>query len=537
PPDFMRALLRPFLAGAAAAACAAGAVPAAAQSPDLGAEVTVGSEAERYLRVLQVGGEVPLYPWSVRGFSPGEVSRLLPADPSHPWADRVAGAAADSALLRLVRPQLDVVFNSAMPQGTNDGAVWAGRGLTASASAGVQFRAGPLSVRLEPLVYWSQNRDFRLVPNGRPDTAAFRDPRSPVYIDLPQRMDEGAFARLDPGQSTIRLDVRGFAVGFSTANQQWGPASDQPLLLGTNAGGFPHGFAGTSNPWKVGIGRVHGRLVWGSLHQSPYSPMPEGHGSRRFMSGISAVFLPYGLDGLEVGVARFYHQAWPRSGFDLSLLPRPLEAFWRNSLRFSDEAGLNQVASVFGRWVLPEGGVEVYGEFAREDHSFDYDDFILEPDRSSGYMLGGRKVWGTGRARRSFRAEWVNTQPGHLEQASNQSTNLYRHIDLWQGHTVGGQLLGSLAGYGGGGTVLALDTYTPGGRWSVDYTRTRLGSPRTVRGEEYGVNLIHSLGGEVIVFRGGSDLVGRLRASRETNRYPGESVFNVTAELGARIGF
>lgn len=534
----MRALLRPFLAGAAAAACVAGAVPATAQAPDLGAEVTVGSEAERYLRMLQVGGEAPLYPWSARAFSPGEVSRLMPADRDHPWAARVAGASADSARLRLVRPRVQLVFNSAFPQGANDGAVWAGRGLTASASAGVQLRAGPLSVRLEPLVYWTQNRDFRLVPNGRADSLAFRDPRSPIYIDLPQRLDDGAFARLDPGQSTIRLDVRGFAAGFSTANLQWGPAIDQPLVLGNNAAGFPHAFAGTSSPWKVGIGRVHGRIVWGSLGQSAYSPMPAGeHASRRFVSGLSAIFLPYGLDGLEVGVARFHHQAWPLSGFDLSLLPRPLEAFWRNSLRHPDEALVNQVTSVYGRWVLPAGGVEVYGEFAREDHSYDYLDFVLEPDRSSGYMLGGRKAWAAGRARRSFRAEWVNTQPGHLEQASNQSTNLYRNIGNRQGHTVGGQLLGSLSAYGGSGAVLALDTYTPRGRWSVDYTRTRLSSPRTVGGEAYGVNAIQSLGGEVVVFRGGSDLVGRLRASRESNRYPGESAFNLTAELGARIGF
>ena len=34
--------------------------------------------------------------------------------------------------------------------------------------------------------------------------------------------------------------MRGFTAGVSTANQQWGPSADLPLLLGTNAAGFPH---------------------------------------------------------------------------------------------------------------------------------------------------------------------------------------------------------------------------------------------------------------------------------------------------------
>ena len=535
-PDCMRALLRPILAGAAAAVCAR-AVPVTAQAPDLHAEVTVGSEAERYLRVLQVAGETPLYPWTLRGFSPAEVDGLVPADSAHPWAGRLARGAADSARLRPLRSRLDLVYNSAFPQGGNDGAVWAGRGLTGSASAGVQFRAGILSVRLEPVVFWAQNRDFRLVPNGQRDSLRLRNPRNPNNLDLPQRFGDGAFAVVDPGQSTVRLDGLGVAAGFSTANQHWGPAADQPLILGSNAAGFPHAFLGTSHPWKVGIGRVHGRIMWASLAQSEYSAVADGQrGSRRFASGLAMVFLPWGLDGLEVGVERFHHEAWPAAGAGPHNLLRPLEAVFRNSLRMPDEGGLNQLAAVFARWVLPRGGVEIYGEYAREDHNFDLPDLILEPDRSSGYMLGGRKVWGSGPRLRSLRAEWVDTQPSHLDQASPQAPNLYGHGAIVQGHTYRGQLLGSTAGYGGGGSVVAFDAYSPRGRWSVDWTRTRLRSPRTVAGEDYGVQVEHSLGAEAVAFRGRMDLVARLRGTVAMNRFPDEDVFNFTAALGVRAG-
>ena len=55
--------------------------------------ILVGSERERYLRVLQTLGMVPLYPWSIRGFSPQELDRLRPTTESHPWAGTRAFAA------------------------------------------------------------------------------------------------------------------------------------------------------------------------------------------------------------------------------------------------------------------------------------------------------------------------------------------------------------------------------------------------------------------------------------------------------------
>ncbi|HVH14005.1 MAG TPA: capsule assembly Wzi family protein [Longimicrobium sp.] len=532
----MRVLLRPILAGAALAACVR-AAPMAAQAPDLRAEVTAGSEAERYLRVLQVAGKAPLYPWGVRGFSAAEVDRLMPADTvEHPWAARAGIAAGDSNRVQSLRSRADLVYNSAFPQGTNDGAVWAGRGVTASASSGFRWRSEGLSIRFEPMVTWAQNASFRLVPNGQADSLRFRNPRSPGNLDYPQRFGDGAFAGLYPGESTIRADVEGVAVGFSTASQQWGPGADQPLLLGTNAAGFPHVYVGTTSPWNVGIGRVHGRVMWASLAESRWSPMEEGHGSRRYASGINVEFLPWGLDGLELGVARFYHQAWRYGGLVVSDLQRPLEAFFRNSLAHPDEYGVNQLASAYFRWTLPQGGAEVYGEFAREDHNFDLLDLFMEPDRSSGYMLGGRKVWGTGRRLTSLRMEWVNTQPSHLDQGSSQAPNLYGHIDRKQGHTYRGQLLGSIAGYGGGGSIVALDSYTPRGRLSVDWTRTRLRSPRRVGGEDYDVQVSHALGAEAVAFRGRMDLVARLRGTLEMNRFPGEDVFNLSAALGVRAG-
>jgi hypothetical protein len=134
---------------------------------------------------------------------------------------------------------------------------------------------------------------------------------------------------------------------------------------------------------------------------------------------------------------------------------------------------------------------------------------------------------------RSLRAEWVNTARSHLHQGSSQALP-YHHFATRQGHTVGGQLLGSPAAYGGGGSVVALETFTPRGRWSADWTRVRVASPRLRVGPA--VDVVHSLGGEVVWFRGRVDLVGRMRGSLELNRHFGGNAFNLNASLGVRLG-
>lgn len=524
----------PLVRVMAAALALVAAPPAGAQ--DVGLEALPGTQAERYLRALQVSGQAPLHPWSVRDFSPREMDALLPADSAHPWAARTR---AGDAGVRPVRPRVDLSWSSGFPDGHNDGAVWAGRGVTARASAGAAARWGALSLRVEPVVFWTQNADFDLMAHGGPDP--FADPVSPRAVDLPQRFGDGSYARVDPGETWVRLDVRGLAAGAGTGSQHWGPAIDQPLLLGPNAPGFVHAFAGTSRPLKVGIGRVHGRMVWGRLEQSAYSPAPDSTADR-FMAGVTAVFLPWGLDGLEVGVARFFHIPW-RDGPGVGDALRPLETFLKVGLPGVEgnvEGGENQLASVFARLVLPRAGVELYGEYARDDHNYNAVDLLLEPDHASAYLLGGSRAWRRGGSLLSLRAEWVNAQASHLQRVRNQG-RLYRNTTLRQGHTHRGQLLGSPAGLGGGGSVVALEAFTPRGGWSVDWSRTRMRDnwgtqPADEENEDAVTDVVHSLGAQALFFRGGVDVLGALRGSWELNRHLGDDAFNVTASLGVRVG-
>jgi hypothetical protein len=525
------------LLGAVTLGLALAAAPARAQAPaDVRAEAFAGSELEDYLRVLQVAGQAPLYPWSVRAFSPGEVERLLPTAPTHPWARRydLARDTARHARLRWIRPSARVVENTGFAYGENDGPVWAGRGLTVAAQAGFAWRAGPLSLTVAPVAFLAQNQAFPLIPTGRAGKLAFADPRYPFGIDQPQRFGDGSYGRLDPGESTLRLDAGPLALGVSTASQVWGPAVQDPLILGNNAGGFPHAFLGTARPLNVGIGRVHGRLVWGRLDESAYSSMP-ADSARRFMAGAVGTFQPRGVPGLEVGATRFFHTDWPASFGDagLGLVFQGLLKKNVNNGQASDEA--NQLASVFFRWVLPKDGVETWGEYAREDHSYDLRDFTLEPDHSAGFNLGLRKVWTRGDGRLlAIRGEVVETRVTHIENVRGEGS-FYIHSELRQGHTERGQVLGSAAAYGGGGATLALDSYSSGGRWSFAWRRELLGEFVTSSRRIVGYGARHSLSAERMLFRGATELTAGLTFSQELGQQGRPDRFNLSAALGTRL--
>ncbi len=518
------------------------AAPARAQQPgtDVRNEVFVGSEMEAYLRVLQVGGRGGLYPWSLRGFSPAEVDRILPADSAHPWMEHhpLRPDSAEGARVSFVRPRAGVRYNTAFPYGENDGPIWAGRGLTTSLQAGIALRYGRLSATLAPMLFWAENREFPLQENGRTGRLRYGDALRSRYIDHPQRFGDGAYARVDPGQSTLRLDAGGVTTGVSTANQHWGPVRYQPIILGSNAPGFAHAFVGTARPLNVGIGRIHGRVVWGELRQSAFSSVPVDSG-RRGMTGLVALFVPRGMPGVELGVTRFFHSDLTEGG-TAELLRLPFEGFLKvNTPDPFDTIAVdqNQLASAFFRAAFPGSGVEVYGEYGREDHSWNLRDLLLEPDHSSAYVIGLGRVWRPASRRLfSLDLEVSNAHISHISKIRPQGV-FYYHTKLRQGHTHQGQLLGSPAIYGGGGATVVGSYYHPGGRWTLGWRMVRQSEDvqrgRLARsGDAY-----HTLSAEALRLYGRWELIAGLAGVYNRNRYFEDDAMNLQFTFQVSSGF
>lgn len=516
--------------------------------------VAPSSEDETYLRYLQIAGTVRPYPWSVRGFSPREARSLTVGIGSHPWS-RSRRLSSAGKTYRLLPAAIETRANSAFPYGSNDGPTWAGRGLTVTATVGATVQRGPFSLVLAPTAFITQNASFDLFDNGRPGDLRFGDPLLPLGVDRPQRFGDDPYGALSLGNSALRADVGPFSAGISTANMGWGPFELYPYVLGTNASGFLHGFAGTARPLSIWIGSVHGRVVWGRLGQSEYSPVqgsptwvsPDEPGTRRFGSGLVGVFTPKGVSGLELGIARFFHSPWPEWGIPRSYLIKPFERILKVGLADSrriSELGLvgdNQLISGFARWAFPAAGLEVYAEYGREDHSWDKRDFLQEPDHARSYGLGFRKVMTRGADRLDgLTFELINFQLPHLARTGRGEGGVYWHGGMQQGHTNEGQLLGAPVGVGAAaGSTIRWDRYAPNGRTALSLERVVVGQ----RGDFYQTGRTDPKSSDVRYSLEGvrARVVRRLEISTglaliyEFNRNFEEDAAGISATFGARF--
>jgi hypothetical protein len=515
-------------------------------------EVFVGTETESYLRYSDLSDTSSTQAWSIRRLSPVQVSQLARSLGNHPWEARLGRFATSPARFEFsfLSPSGSLRFNSQFPYGSNDGPIWAGRGLTMSAQGGLYARFGPLSLTLLPTVFRAQNSEFPLAPSTLPCGCG-----QPIYdfaVDRPQRFGAAAYQRFDPGQSEVRVEGLGLNVGFSTANEGWGPSVEYPFVIGNNAAGLPHFFVGSSRPFPVFVGRAHLRVIYGRLDQSDYSPVtgPKFYSSRletgrvRFASGVVATFQPRGFDGLEIGGSRFIHSIWPRLGIPSSYIRKPLQAFLKVNQPGIDQqlAGTdNQLASLFASWALREAGVELYAEYGREDNSYDLRDFAQEPDHQRAYSLGLTKVFG--KRPSSFdvlRIEAMNFQLPSLATTGRGEGGIYVHTPIRQGHTNRGQLLGADIGVAAAAaSTVRWDHYTSGGRWAVFWRRNvrlETGDPALAAAAMSQISdVLHAFGYERLKFTRRFDVTTSFTFMRDLSRDLANSRSNVNAAVALTL--
>ena len=511
-------------------------------------EVFAGSVFESYLRYLQSLGKSSAEPWSIRGFSLAETDARAPSDTLHPWGKRYGFKARASRRIDFVRPTARFIVNSAFPSGSNDGPVWAGKGLTTAVQAGISAELGPLSIRLAPVAFYAANSEFPLFANNETGALQYGHGQFARQIDLPQRFGDGSYSRVDPGESTVRLDAFGAAAGVSTASQWWGPTDVFPYIIGNNAGGFRHVFIGTSKPLDLRVIRFHGRLVYGNLEQSEHSPVTGSEtyvseseaGTRRTMAGLVAVLQINAIPGFEIGGARFFHSP-AEDGISSDQLRLPFQNLYRRNLPLI-EGRENQLGSLFVRWSPIGTGFDVYGEYGREDFSADTRDYLLQPEHAATTNLGFRKAWGSAGVISALRAEVFSYEASAGSRTRDEGL-IYLHGVLRQGHTNRGQLLSAAVGPGSGNAQsIAFDRFTGWGRVTASYSRVTAHEDRSGFGPDAGIDpaadVMHSLGGELTRFVGPLDVTLKVVLTRDWNRYleKNKDVTNANLALTVRHG-
>lgn len=438
-----------------------------------------------YERVLQAEDILPVHSISNQPFSFEYLSRLDTL-PNHPW-NNISPFSVNSIHSRQMRvklydPELKTYWRNLEPGGINNGAIWEGRGFTSAFSTGIFARYRFLSASVRPMIIYNQNRSFTL---SRYPVQRFSSQRSnqrsefsnPFFkIDLPQQFGNEPFWTFNPGPSYLKADFKGFEAGLSNQNRWWGPAQQYPIIMSNNAPGFWHFFAGTHEPKDIYIGHLETTFIWGKLIESDYFDQ-QSFNDERYITGMTMSLTPRPLPNLTFGFSRIFVRTLPPEGIPPKDLFRVFGSFTKVS-QVSDQIPsgndkFDQMISLYSRWVFPKSGFELYLEWVRNDHSWNWRDALGEPEHSSGYTAGVQKTF----AFSNGNIMAVNAEIIHVEETGNAQNirptgSFYTHGTVLQGYTHKGQVIGSGTGPGSSSQFINGKYYFSGGKISGWVRRT-----------------------------------------------------------------
>ncbi len=323
-------------------------------------------------------------------------------------------------------------------------------------SAGIYGSIGPLSIQFQPELIFAQNKSY---------SSGFSKESGIEYVEF---FGEGAYSKLLPGQSSIRLNYGAFSLGASTENIWWGPGQYNSLLFSNNAFGFQHLTLNTNKPAKTFLGSFEGQLILGKLENfSPF--VRDGKEDWRYVNGITISYQPKLLPGLFFGVSRVFQQYSSYNDKSFAYYFPLFEPFQKinlidptspdfNSTEYDDRLQSQQLTG-FGRLVIPEAKAEFYFEYGRRDHAVDWREFLLNPEHARAYLVGFKKLLSlpndaffqiNGEILQQQESINILTRYGPSGRAS------WASHDIQQGFTHRGQMLGP--GVGPSSNVQTLET-------------------------------------------------------------------------------
>ncbi len=365
------------------------------------------------------------------------------------------------------------------------------RGAQSFLSTGFQARFSILHIQLQPELVTAQNLDF----SGFPDTFSSGIIGSRFLFwnvgDSPERFGNSTYSKVFWGQSSISLRAGAFELGAGTKNIWWGPGQWNSLIFSNNAPGFPHISLNTSKPAKTFLGSFEGQVLIGRLESSGQAPsqIDELNSSYfstlnsdwRYLNALMLSYTPRWIPSLTVGYTRtyqYYNETRPDDlkGWLPILEPMAKEKLFTNgnSVEY-DERGQSQQISIFGRYKMSKAKAEVYFQFGRRDHAFNWREYILNPEHARAYQVGFIKLADLQSTAKKLQIRGEIT-------SQQESVNRYLRYDLEGGitwHTHGqvrgftnyGQPMGVGIGTGSNVQTLEISLVENWNKWGVLFER------------------------------------------------------------------
>jgi hypothetical protein len=478
---------------------------AALSAPRLGAQA-LGSLAAERARLAEITGDT----------TSARAGRLDTAS----WRVRTILGTT----LVAVGPSIRLVRNSGLPYSHNDGALWAGRGWSTSVAGGFTatrtLRGATLRVAVEPMGFYSQNLPFQVFPNRTPGRSGYANPfHGPeASLDLPHRFGDRPVLGFDFGNSGLSAEFARVAVGASTASEWWGPGIRNAIVMSNNAPGIPRFFVKTGHPLRSRIGALDAQIISGTLTSSRFFSVARS--DFRTISGALLQLKPAFDSTLTLGLTRVVYTPVGQDELPtLAALSRSANAIvrWEN---IAPGQRSDQIGSLFARWIFPDAGFEVYGEWARMDPPRSVTELLTAAHYSGGWTFGFQ--WAQPRRNHSFLR--LQSELTYLEQSivfpDRPTPDFYSGRASPAGYTQRGQIVGAAIGPGSSSQFIAVDWLAPRWQWGAFVGRVRWDNDALYR--EPGTTFFHHDVSLMSGLRGGwrsrlSDFTAELTVARRMN--------------------
>ena len=386
--------------------------------------------------------------------------------------------------IKILPLDYNIEFNSRHPYNRNNGSMLPNRGYQHILSAGIYAEIGPLSIQLKPEYLFSENKDFEGFgegPNGHYSYIWAKRYKLWNKIDMPERFGEKSISETLIGQSSIRLNFKGFSLGVSNENIWWGPSIRNSIMMSNHARGFKHITFNTTKPLKTKIGNFEWQVISGRLESSGYLPAGSDRqhagtnvyvpkinqlGRRddwRYLQGYSITYSPKWVPGLSIGFIRWAQmyaalvegKYWWMEG-NPTWFPAFSNLFRKNDEYENYEAQTNQAAGVFLRWLWKDSKAEIYVDYHHNDSKQNIRDLILDSDHSRAVTVGLQKVFKINNDDFLFSWEWTQMEQTASRLIRNAGS-WYEHSWTYDGYTNKGEVLGAGIGPGSNSNYFALN--------------------------------------------------------------------------------
>jgi hypothetical protein len=299
-----------------------------------------------------------------------------------------------------------VQYNSHHDYGWQDGPMIPNKGMQYYFNTGIYGNIGLIEFQYAPEVVHALNDS--VPPPG------VRNIANSGSYDNPDRFGTDPYRRNYIGQSYVKLNLGSVSFGVSSENIFWGPGRYSGLVMTENAPGMNHFSIESNKPVNTRIGSFEFNFIGGKKMHSGFTYLTQLQVSAtdsisgllslpevmrdtsldndfNVFTGLIGVYNPIFLPGLSLGVTR---EIWTSTQPESTRYFDYFSIFFSNPLR-SGGGGtqpVDQMASVFFRYVMPESHSEVYGEYGFDDNRYDFQDFWVSPEHSRAYMFGFHKI-------------------------------------------------------------------------------------------------------------------------------------------------